>query len=217
MNQPIQYTRTSYANREEWLSARHGIGASEIGAAIGCGFKTRNELWKEKTGVKKPKDLSDNERVKFGNDSEDSLRGLFRVMQPDYELSFDPFTIYRPVGEYDFLFYTPDGELIERSTGRRGLYESKTAFCISRRDWEKWESRVPENYLYQISQGAFCGNFEFAVVFALLIDQERDGVLRAYHIERDALEGRIEIVKKEGKAFWRDVTSRNVPPVKLTL
>lgn len=213
----INYTVTQYADRNEWLAARHGIGASEIGSVFGYGFKSRRELWREKTGRSMPKDLSENDRVRFGNEAEDALRGLFRVMHPEYELSFQPFTIYRPTGEYDFLFYTPDGELAERETGRRGLYESKTALCLSRRDWDKWDQKIPDGYLCQISQGMFCGNFDFAVLFALLRDHDGDASLRAYHVERDGVSWMIDAILLEGKRFWQDVQTGTIPPAILSL
>lgn len=214
---PIEFDTQIYPGREEWLAARHGIGASEIGCVFGCGFQTRTELWRVKSGLSKPKDLSGNDRVKFGNKAEDALRSLFRVMHPEYKLKFRPYTIYRPVGEYNFLFYTPDGELKEIETGKRGLYESKTATCIGRKDWEKWANKIPDSYLYQISQGMFCGNFEFAVVFALLLNADGDGSIRAYRIERDWVEPIIENIKAEGKSFWGDVKSGTVPPVKFSI
>ena len=212
---PIELDTQIYPGREEWLAARHGIGASEIGCVFGCGFQTRTELWKLKSGQSRTKDLSGSERVEFGNKAEDALRRLFRVMHPEYDLSFQPFTIYRPRGEYSFLFCTPDGELTERETGKRGLYESKTALCLGRKDWEKWEKKLPDRYLYQVSQGMYCGNFEFAVLFALLRDAEGDGSIRAYRIEREWAEPVIENIQAEGKAFWEDVKSGRVPPVKI--
>lgn len=211
------YTVTQYPNREAWLAARHGIGASEIGSVIGHGFKTRTELWKEKCGLSRPKDLAGSGRVQFGNEAEDPLRSLFRVMHPEYELSFRPFTIFRPKGEYGFLFYTPDGELVERDTGRRGLYESKTATCLSRMDWEKWDHQIPTGYLCQISQGMYCGDFDFAVLFALLLNHEGDASVRAYLIERADIAWMIDTILLEGKKFWRDVQTGTVPSAILSL
>ena len=85
--------RTTYGNREEWLVGRsHGLGASDIGVVLGVSnFKTPLQLWKEKVGAVVPKDISDNPRVQFGNDAEEPLRGMFRLMHPEYELSFEPY------------------------------------------------------------------------------------------------------------------------------
>ena len=64
---PIELDTQIYPGREEWLAARHGIGASEIGCVFGGGFQTRTELWKLKSGQSRTKDLSGSERVEFGN------------------------------------------------------------------------------------------------------------------------------------------------------
>lgn len=115
-------SRTSYPDRDTWLEARYGIGASDLASAIGMsGFKTPLQLWKEKCGLTQPKDLSGNERVDFGNRAEEPLREMFRLMHPEFELSFTPYTILRREGTYDFLFCTPDGELVECATGRKGI------------------------------------------------------------------------------------------------
>ena len=43
------------------------IGSSDISVILGLNpFKTMLQLWAEKTGVVKPKDLSDNEAVEWG-------------------------------------------------------------------------------------------------------------------------------------------------------
>lgn len=204
------------SSREEWLETRkaiHGIGASEIGSVLGCGFKTMQELWEIKVGMVEPKDLSDNPRVQFGNDAEDALRSIFRVMHPEYVLEFTPFTILRQPGEYNFLFDTPDGWLTEINTGKRGLYESKTSWCYSKADWDKWNCKVPDGYFAQICQGMYCGEFEFAVVFAMLMDREGDATLRAYRFDRPDCEWKIEEIKSKGKRFQSFVESGIRPPL----
>ena len=212
-------TRTTYQNREEWLVGRsHGLGASDIGAVLGVSkFKTPIQLWQEKTGKVKASDISDNQRVQFGNDAEEPLRGMFRLMHPEYELTFEPFTILRPVGRYSFLSCTPDGELVERETGRKGIYESKTATCLSRADWEKWNFQIPQTYFAQIIEQMFCGEFSFAVVWALLLNAEGDGSLRAYRFERSDCEARIQDMLQKAESFWDHVEAGTMPAQTLIL
>lgn len=212
-------TRTTYQNREEWLVGRsHGLGASDIGAVLGVSkFKTPIQLWQEKTGKVKASDISDNQRVQFGNDAEEPLRGMFRLMHPEYELTFEPFTILRPVGRYSFLSCTPDGELVERETGRKGIYESKTATCLSRADWEKWNYQIPQTYFAQIIEQMFCGEFSFAVVWALLLNAEGDGSLRAYRFERRDCEASIQDMLQKAEAFWGHVEAGTMPAQTLIL
>lgn len=212
-------TRTTYPNRKEWLIGRsHGLGASDIGSVLGVsGFKTPIQLWKEKVGAVTPKDISDNPRVQFGNAAEEPLREMFRLMHPEYELTFEPFTILRPVGRYSFLSCTPDGELVELSSGRKGIYESKTATCLSRNDWEKWDRQIPKTYYAQILEQMFCGEFEFAVVWSLLLNADGDASLRAYKFERSDCESDIQFFLPRAEAFWRHVETGTMPSQILTL
>lgn len=211
-------SRNTYPDRETWLAARNGIGASDLASAIGMSsFKTPLQLWKEKCGLVQPKDLSGNERVDFGNRAEEPLRGMFRLMHPEFDLTFTPYTILRREGAYDFLFCTPDGELVERETGRKGIYESKTATCLSRADWEKWSCQIPKYYYTQICQQMYCGDFEFAVLWALLLDKEGDGSLRAYHFERADCQPDIEWMLPKAAQFWQNVKTGTMPSLSLTL
>lgn len=210
--------QTVFENRNDWLASRYnGIGASEISSVLGCGYKSPLELWHIKTRAVEPEDLSDNERVRFGNDAENILRDLFRLMHPEYELSFQPFMVLRQEGEFEFLFDTPDGLLIERETGRKGLYESKTATILSKADSDRWWQKVPDAYFAQICQGMFCGGLDFAVIFALLRDQDGDAQIRAYPFERAECEWKIDEIKREGKRFWQHVLDGTMPPQPLIL
>ena len=207
----------SFKDREDWLQHRIGIGASEIGSVLGVGYKTPIQLWREKLGFDTPPDLSSNQRVQFGNDAEEPLRAMFRLMHPEYELSFTPYTILRQTDECTFLFDTPDGWLVEKETGRRGLYESKTATLISSADYNRWKYQVPQSYFAQICQGMFCGDFDFAVVWALLLNRDGDAELRAYNFERSECEWKIDEIKEKGAAFWNCVQTATMPPMPLTI
>lgn len=210
--------RASFPDRETWLANRDGIGASDLASAIGMsGFKTPLQLWKEKSGFAAPKDLSGNERVDFGNRAEAPLREMFRLMHPEYELTFEPFTILRQKGAYDFLFCTPDGELVEKETGKKGIYESKTATCLSCFDWDKWNCQIPKYYYTQICQQMYCGGFEFAVVWALLLNSDGDGTLRMYRFERTECEPDIQWMLPRAEQFWKHVREGTMPGLSLTV
>ena len=208
---------TQYNNREEWLQHRDGIGASESGAVCGYGFKTQMQLWNEKLGKDEPIDLSDNPRVKFGNDVEEPLRSLYRVMHPENELFFEPYTILRRNDHHQFMFYTPDGWLEERETGRNGLYESKSTTCLSSTDYSKWRGQVPIGYYCQILHGMFVGDFEFADLFAILLNKDKDAEVRCYHFERSDCEEDIVWLLEKETAFWEHVQNKTLPDVPLRL
>lgn len=208
---------TSYKDRDEWLTHRNGIGASEAGAICGYGFKTPLELWREKVGAAMPPDLSGNPRVQFGNDVEEPMRALFRVMHPEYRLDFSPYTILRRNDHHQFMFYTPDGWLEEKKSGRRGLWECKSATCLSANDWAKWKDQVPQGYFCQVLHGMAVGDFEYAVLFAILLNKDGDAEIRAYHFERGDYAEDIEWLIREETTFWGYVQRGEMPPQRLIL
>lgn len=208
-------TVTTYNNRDEWITHRTGIGASDSGAICGFGFKSALELWQEKTGVREPEDLSDNDRVSFGNAVEEPMRSLYRVMFPKYQLDFVPYTILRRNDSHTFMFCTPDGWLTERDTGRKGLWECKSATCLKRDDWDKWRDQIPQGYLTQVLHGMFVGDFEYADLFAILLNKDGDASIRRYHIERQDHDADLEWLIQKETEFWRSVQTRTMP--KLTI
>lgn len=206
--------RTVYGSRAEWLEGRRGgLGASDCGIVLGVSnFKTPLQLWREKIGAVETKEISGNERIDFGNRAEEPLRAMFRLMHPEYELSFEPYLIVRQTGRYSFLTCTPDGELVERETGRRGIYESKTATCLTRADWDKWRGKVPDLYYAQICEQMFTGEYEYAVVWALLVNAEGDGEIRFYKFEKTECQTDIDYTIPKLEHFWKNNVLNGVPP-----
>lgn len=208
---------TKYKDRNDWLAHREGIGGSEAGAVCGYGFKTSLELWREKIQASAPQDISNNPRVQFGNDIEEPMRMLFRVMHPEYELDFTPYTVLRRDDHHTFMFYTPDGWLTEKGTGRKGLWECKSSTCLSSNDWNKWKEQVPMCYLCQVLHGMAVGDFEFAILFAILLNKDGDAEVRAYPFERKDYEEDIAWLLDEETKFWGFVQRREMPPMPLIL
>jgi len=119
---------------EAWKEERkYGIGASDAGAMMGMSnWKSNEELWLEKTGLREPEDISGKPFVQYGHDAEPHLRALFSLDHPEMEVTYDsPYKIIRN-SEYPFIFCTPDGELTERETGRSRV------FMIFKRLVDKW-------------------------------------------------------------------------------
>ena len=208
-----------FASRDEWLEARgNSIGGSDIASVMGLGYQTKLDLWKEKTGQKKAPDISDNERIQLGNQAEPVLRELFAVIHPEYEVSYEPFNLCRPDDpKYYFCHYSYDGLLKEKETDREGILEIKTATCMSRADWEKWENRVPQNYFLQCLWGMFVLDREYTDLFAMLKNNEGDLTVRTYHFERADSADYIEEMKQAAREFWTTVERKSVPSITLSL
>lgn len=206
-----------YETREEWLAQRDShLGASEAGAVLGVGFVSGIDLWRLKTGRAKAQDLSDNAAVRYGNAAEDALRRLFMAKHPELSLEYRPFDyVYQP--ERPWLRATLDGELTEIESGERGILEIKTSNCLSKADWNKWNHRVPDGYLAQITHQFLATGYDFCYLFAELISSDGNSSLRTYLFLRDEMEDDMKYLLAEEEKFWRCVETDTVPPVPLRI
>ena len=206
-------------SREAWLEERkQSIGGSDIACVMGHGYKTALQLWQEKTGQKESPDLSDNERVQMGVRLEPALRHLFCAIRTDMDWDYEADVLYRS-DDKDFYFahYSPDGLLEEKETGRLGILEIKTATCVTKADWNRWDHKIPDNYFDQVLWGMFVLDREFADVFALLKNNDEDFELRTYHFERADSIDYLNEMKQKAKEFWQTVERKSVPSIKLSL
>ena len=175
--------------REEWLKARtQGIGGSDAGCIVGANpWKSARQLWKEKTGVDKPDDISDKPAVRFGKEAEQHLRALFLLTYPQYTCEYHEFRMYAN-DRLPFIFATLDGELTDQD-GRRGILEIKTTTIQNARQWDEWDDdNIPQHYFFQVvHQFLSCEWAEFAELFAHIRyyhGEEIRATLRKYHMER---------------------------------
>lgn len=204
-------------NHEEWLKARlSGIGASEASAVIGMNpYMTNLDLWLIKTGRKKAQDISSKPHVQYGHAAEAPLRELFALDYPQYEVTyggeFD--MVYNP--EHPFIFATLDGRLVEKATGRHGIYEGKTTEILRSMQKEKWNDRIPDNYYTQIVHQFFATGWEFAVLNAQLKRVFNGDVrteTRRYFIEREEVLEDIEYLKTAEIEFWNEYVLKDREP-----
>lgn len=207
-------------DRAEWLEARkEGLGASDASALLGISpWKTNVQLWEEKTGLVVPEDIGDKPQVKYGNDAEPLLRAFFALDHPEYGLSFTPYKIIRHE-KYPFITCTPDGELLEAGTNRRGGLEIKTTEIMSASGWSRWKGRIPDEYYAQVCHQMLATGWEFVELLAQIKYTTPDGEdrkeVRHYKIERaDSLED-IALVEQAAIRFWPMVQERRRPPLKL--
>lgn len=206
--------RTSYSSRDEWLAGRmSGIGASDAAAIIGLSpWMTATELWKRKCGMVRPKDISGNNAVARGNRLEPALRKLYTAMY-DEPIEYHQYDILYQADK-PWLFATLDGELAD-DRGRRGVLEIKTAACSSHKDWNAWNGQVPRHYFVQILHQLLAAGYDYAVLFACLIDRENDMTLRRYRFERANHETDLRWLTDKEQVFWHSVETRTLPPVQI--
>lgn len=201
-------------NRDEWLAMRfHGIGGSDAGAVVGLNkYRDNILLWQEKTGEFVPDDISDKPAVKFGKEAEKSIRELFNLDYPEYEVDYHEFDMYVD-DEHPFMFATLDGEITDKD-GFRGILEIKTTTILNKSQWLQWEDKIPDSYYVQILHQLACTGWQFAILRAY-IRYHKDGELRAtvrdYRIERTDVEEDIQWLIEKEAAFWDCVKQKRKP------
>ena len=211
--------RQKFKNREEWLEGRNrqGIGASEAAAAVGMSpWQSPIELWKLKSGLAQPKDLSDNPAVIQGNRMEPAIRDFFMAIHTEYSLEYHPYDLLFQK-ERPWLFATLDGELTDQD-GRRGILEIKTATPNGKAGWDKWANgNLPQNYYIQTLHQMLATGFDFVRLYAALYSINGDITMREYEIERDDAQEDMEWLLEQEAEFWGKVQNGVMPAMPLIL
>lgn len=201
-------------SHEEWLENRFkGIGGSEASAIIGLNpYMTNQDLWKIKTGLVEPEDISDKPYVKYGTQAEMHLRELFRLDFPQYDVEYVDNNSFHN-DKYPWALASLDGWLKDQE-GRFGILEIKTTEILNSMHKEKWNDQLPQNYFCQLLHYMAVMEADFAVLKAQL-KTVFDGVpylqTKHYYIDRSEVEDDIQYLMEEEKKFWKCVQEKKMP------
>ena len=204
-------------NDAQWHRERaKGIGASEASAIIGRNpYMSNQELWRIKTGRRKAADISSNAHVQYGHAAEGPLRELFALDYPQYEVEYrGNYDLVRNE-KYPFILATLDGRLIEKDTGRLGVYEGKTTEILKSMQKEKWIDAIPDNYYIQVLHQLIATGFDFSVLNAQLkrvYGWEVKTETRRYFIERAEVKDDIEYLLEQEINFWENYVKKDIEP-----
>lgn len=213
-------SRKFYASKEEWLANRTStVGGSDAGVILGvCPWKTNEQLWEEKVGLRKPDDVSDNPLVQYGVNAEGYLRQLFSLDYPQYEVLYQENNVWVN-DNFPFAHASLDGWLFDKD-GEMGILEIKTATISSKAQKMKWEgNHIPDNYYAQILLYFLVTEAKFAILKAQLkykVDGEEVFLhTKHYRIDRADVETDIEYLKDKCEEFARCVSTKTKPNVVL--
>lgn len=203
-------------SREKWLEMRkNGIGGSDASSAVGLNkYRSNVQLWREKTGLESPEDISDKPAVAFGKNAEKHLREIYRLEHPENAVKYSEFGMYFSEKQ-PFMFATLDGE-ITTADGQRGVLEIKTATIQNPLQWDEWADRIPDGYYCQVLHQLACTGFDFAEILAYIryfADGGKRSQIRYYHVGRQQVSADIEWLEKREKIFWRSVEENKCPPL----
>lgn len=202
-----------FADREEWLAYRsQGIGGSEAATVLGVpgSFGSRIGLWAVKTGRVPADDLSNVERVKWGNRLESAIllgyaeetgRSVISWSAWLAEQGHEPMAVVRHADQRH-LFCTPDGVQHDEWRGT-GLVQIKTAHSGKLADWSGDEP--PLAYAVQVQHEMACTGAQWCSLACLV----GGNALRWFDIERD--EAFIKAMTTAHAAFWHQVLDGEMP------
>ena len=204
--------------REDWLwNRRKGLGGSDIAAVIGCNpYMSNVDLWEFKTDRRKREDISDKTFVKYGNQAERHLRGLFRLDFPQYRVDYVENNSWIN-SKYPWAKASLDGWITDQD-GRRGVLEIKTTEILQSMQKERWNKQVPMNYYCQVLFYMAVVEADFAIIKAQL-KTVFDGIpylqTKHYPIERADVQDDIDYLMAKGAEFWKYVERDERPPLVL--
>ena len=175
----------------EWHEARrHGIGGSDVAAALGISkYKTQLELWGEKTGLA-PSDFEGNEFTYWGTAIEDLLFQRYKSDHLDHKLLTDTMVSH---DEHTCLKANVDGLIFSGSNGQEpiAIWEAKTA--------SQEFSEVPVHYQLQVQHYMEIYDLPYAIISVLFHGNK----YQEFRIDRDPAY-KTDLVPKLLK-FWQRV------------
>lgn len=187
--------------KEQIEDRKNGIGGSDIGAVLGLNpYKSPFDVYLEKTGQVEPVDLSDNQRVHFGN-------VLEKVVADEYERRTG-FKVRKRNNAIVHKAVTWARANIDRSVvGKNMVLECKTADKWTAGNWgPDGSDQVPESYLVQVAWYMMILGYNRADLAVLIGGND----FRIYHFERDSELERY--IFERAAIFWEQHVLANKPP-----
>lgn len=209
--------KTESERYNEWLEIRKkGIGGSECSAILGLNpYMSNVDLWKIKTGKTEQPDISREEHVQFGRENEEFLINKFAVKNSEkYIVEHKPYDIrFNKRAEFEFMFGSLDGELIDKDTGKHGILEIKTCMLNGYND-EKWEdNKIPLNYYCQILHYLSVTKYEFAILYVMFRTYEYEEFYKTYSIySTKEIKEDIKYLESKEYEFWTENVIKDISP-----
>lgn len=200
---------------EEWLKARKlGIGGSDAACIIGANkYKSNTQLWREKTGIIEPEDISDKPAVAYGKAAESYIRELFKLDYPEYDIDYHEYRMYAN-DDYLFIFATLDGEITDTITSEKGVLEIKTTTIQNTNQWDEWDGKIPDSYYAQVLHQLIATGWDFVILRAYIRyykNSEIHATVRDYRINRSEEIDSINCLISAEVKFWESIKIRKEP------
>lgn len=181
---------------EQHAIRNKGIGSSDAAPALGLSpWKSRAQLWLEKTGRVQPEDIGGKDIVHFGNVLEDVVAQEYaRRNHRRVQRRNTPYT-------RDFMVANIDRLIVAANDEPTAILECKTADKYTA---GKWDS-VPEHYRLQVEHQLVAADKHEAVLAVLIGGNQYED----FEIQRNA---RMSELLYRGEAeFWKYVETDTMP------
>lgn len=181
------------------------IGASDSPAILGYSkWKTIEELWKEKTGLIIPEDISHKPEIIRGNEWEPLILDIFRLENKELCVSGPSFHRH---SELDYLCANLDGSVTDDGVVIAPV-EVKTAngFRKTQSGWT--DTTVPDSYLIQLMHQMLVTNTDHGYIVVRFF-YPNGGTEKTYKIKRS--EELCQKIKTEAIQFWENVQQMKKP------
>lgn len=217
-------TMVKHKSRKEWLKARQKyIGGSDVSCILGLNpYKTNLQLYREKKGIVKPDDLSDNPLVEYGSKAEEHIRALFELDYPNLKVEYVTNNSWIN-DKYPFAAASLDGDSTDEN-GRHGILEIKTANITSKAQAEKWkDGKIPDNYYCQVLFYLAVTEWDYVDLRANLKydlpDKDLFIITKDFHIERTDpnVEDDIATIMEATAKFAERLKKNEEPPLLLSI
>lgn len=198
----LRLVETKDLGREEWLKVRkQGIGSSDAAAAVGlCPYKSRLELWMEKTGrVATSVEPFGMDHPTYWGTLLEPYVAVAYMQKTDRRVRKLNAMLQHPT--FPFMLANIDREILGATDVQ--ILECKTAGEFGSR---LWRDGVPEHVQIQVQHQLAVTGKSAADVAVLLCGQK----LEIHRIERDEdVIGRLTVLEAN---FWQYVETDTAPP-----
>lgn len=127
---------------------------------------------------------------------------LYEVDHKDYDLRYHK--------NYNFLYGSLDGSLVDKITNQQGVLEIKTC-NINQHNYLNWKDKIPNNYYCQVLHYLLCTSFDFAIVYALL-KHTNNLEIKKYEIKAGNVKDEIEYLLSKEIEFWNEYVLKDKEP-----
>ena len=221
------YTVEHYGkDRQGWLAHR-GFGGSSVSALFGKNkYQNALDIWCSAMNPSDEKNEKQTSSTLYGSRAEKPICDIFALHHEEYEVKYPKSIQMMRRTDKHYLTYTPDALLIEKATGRKGIYEGKTRIVQNKAETEEWRNGIlPEQYVLQVLQGLVVLNdYDFVELCVELIFVNYDtgkyasSEIRSFHLERkDVLEAIKKVEQVETDFYEKHIVNKIPPDLKIEI